>query len=68
VTVIDDWTPTGWHDLPAAQQPDWPDPAALEQVVKQLSTLPPLVFTGEARRLTSALGQVAEGNAFLLQA
>ncbi|MDQ6616838.1 MAG: 3-deoxy-7-phosphoheptulonate synthase class II [Actinomycetota bacterium] len=62
------WTPSSWRDLPAAQQPDWPDLAALEQVGKQLSTLPPLVFAGEARRLRSALAQVAAGRAFLLQA
>src|ERR1700722_5403112 len=57
-----------WRDLPAAQQPDWPDPAAVDQVQKKLSTLPPLVFAGEARRLRSALAQVASGGAFLLQA
>jgi len=57
-----------WHDLPAAQQPDWPDEAALEQAVKQLSALPPLVFAGEARSLRSALSEVAAGRAFVLQA
>ncbi|MDQ1365012.1 MAG: 3-deoxy-7-phosphoheptulonate synthase, partial [Acidimicrobiaceae bacterium] len=62
------WTPSSWRDLPAAQQPDWPDPAALEHVYKQLSTLPPLVFAGEARRLRSSLADVASGGAFLLQA
>ncbi|MDQ1393610.1 MAG: 3-deoxy-7-phosphoheptulonate synthase [Acidimicrobiaceae bacterium] len=62
------WTPSSWRDLPAAQQPDWPDPAALEHVYKQLSTLPPLVFAGEANRLRSSLAQVASGGAFLLQA
>jgi 3-deoxy-7-phosphoheptulonate synthase len=30
--------------------------------------LPPLVFAGEARKLMAALGEVAEGRAFLLQA
>jgi 3-deoxy-7-phosphoheptulonate synthase len=62
------WTPSSWRDLPAAQQPDWPDPAAFESALKALSVLPPLVFAGEARRLTSALAQVAAGRAFLLQA
>ncbi|MDQ1442485.1 MAG: 3-deoxy-7-phosphoheptulonate synthase [Acidimicrobiaceae bacterium] len=62
------WTPSSWRDLPAAQQPDWPDAAALEHVYKQLSTLPPLVFAGEARRLRSSLADVASGGAFLLQA
>ncbi|HEX3541091.1 MAG TPA: 3-deoxy-7-phosphoheptulonate synthase class II [Acidimicrobiales bacterium] len=62
------WTPSSWRDRPAAQQPDWPDPAALESAGKQLSVLPPLVFAGEARRLRAALAEVASGGAFLLQA
>ena len=33
-----------------------------------MSGLPPLVFAGEARSLTAALGEVAAGRAFLLQA
>ncbi|MGK0275305.1 MAG: 3-deoxy-7-phosphoheptulonate synthase, partial [Ilumatobacter sp.] len=36
--------------------------------LKQISTLPPLVFAGEARSLQAELAQVAAGNAFLLQA
>ncbi|MCU4185480.1 3-deoxy-7-phosphoheptulonate synthase class II [Acidiferrimicrobium sp. IK] len=62
------WTPGAWRAKPAAQQPDWPDAYALEQTLKSLSTLPPLVFAGEARHLHSALAQVARGEAFLLQA
>ncbi len=62
------WAPSSWRDRPAAQQPCWPDAAALEATLKQLSTLPPLVFAGEARNLTTALAQVADGRAFLLQA
>jgi 3-deoxy-7-phosphoheptulonate synthase len=62
------WTPDSWHARPAAQQPDWPDPAALDGAVKRLSGMPPLVFAGEARMLTDRLAQVAAGQAFLLQA
>ena len=47
--------------------PDYPDKAALDRVLAQLKTHPPLVFAGEARNLKAALGQVAEGKAFLLQ-
>jgi len=50
------------------QQPDWADGGALDAAVKTLGTMPPLVFAGEARSLTSALGRVAAGEAFLLQA
>ena len=62
------WTAASWRDHPAEQQPDWPDPGALEAVIKELSTLPPLVFAGEARSLRTQLAAVARGEAFLLQA
>jgi 3-deoxy-7-phosphoheptulonate synthase len=62
------WTPDGWHQLPAAQQPDWPDQAALEAVLGQVAALPPLVFAGEARTLQASLAEVAAGRGFLLQA
>ncbi len=62
------WSPTSWRSLPASQQPDWPDNGALDHALKQIAGFPPLVFAGEARRLTAALGQVVAGNAFLLQA
>ncbi|MGI9120297.1 MAG: class II 3-deoxy-7-phosphoheptulonate synthase [Acidimicrobiales bacterium] len=62
------WSPLSWRELAAAQQPEWPDESALDLVLKQLSTYPPLVFAGEARALTGSLAAVAEGKAFLLQA
>jgi len=40
----------------------------VDGVLKHLSTLPPLVFAGEARRLTQALAQASRGEAFVLQA
>ena len=66
--MTESWTPGSWKDHPADQQPDWPDPSALEQSLKTLTNLPPLVFAGEARSLRSALASVARGEAFLLQA
>jgi 3-deoxy-7-phosphoheptulonate synthase len=62
------WSPSSWRELPAEQQPDWPDSEALERALKHVATLPPLVFAGEARNLTHELGRVASGEAFLLQA
>jgi len=62
------WAPDSWVGLPAAQQPDWPDRAALEGVLAQLAKVPPLVFAGEARTLQQALAGVAAGHGFLLQA
>jgi 3-deoxy-7-phosphoheptulonate synthase len=64
----DAWAPTSWRALPAAQQPDWPDPAALDGVLAELARQPPLVFAGEARTLQASLATVAAGHGFLLQA
>ncbi|MEU8270756.1 class II 3-deoxy-7-phosphoheptulonate synthase [Sphaerisporangium sp. NPDC049002] len=56
-----------WRELPAAQQPDWPDLSALERVVTELQGLPPLVFAGECDELKDRLAAVARGEAFVLQ-
>ncbi|GIU85223.1 MAG: phospho-2-dehydro-3-deoxyheptonate aldolase [Acidimicrobiales bacterium] len=63
-----DWSPSSWRAKPAAQQPEWPDPEQLEEVLQTIRRMPPLVFAGEARTLTSRLADVSEGRAFLLQA
>jgi 3-deoxy-7-phosphoheptulonate synthase len=72
MTAIDrrdlDWTPDGWKHSVAAQQPDWPDEAALDAALAELRRLPPLVFAGEARTLQASLARVAEGEGFLLHA
>ena len=62
------WTPSSWRNRPAAQQPEWPDDGAFDDVLKRLGQLPPLVFAGEVRQLTESLAQVSAGKAFLLQA
>ncbi|HET8970662.1 MAG TPA: 3-deoxy-7-phosphoheptulonate synthase class II [Candidatus Nanopelagicales bacterium] len=55
-----------WAELPAAQQPQWPDAAALERATARLRALPPLVFAGECDKLTDRLGRAAAGEAFVL--
>lgn len=55
-----------WPDLPAAQQPPWPDLAELDGAVARLRRLPPLVFAGECDLLTERLGAAARGEAFVL--
>ncbi|MGC9963520.1 MAG: 3-deoxy-7-phosphoheptulonate synthase class II [Acidimicrobiales bacterium] len=62
------WHLASWRSREATQLPVWPDAAVAEEVRAELRKLPPLVFAGEARRLTRALAQVADGRAFLLQA
>ena len=55
-----------WPDLPAAQQPPWPDAAELQSAVAALSILPPLVFAGECDQLLSRLAGACRGEAFVL--
>ena len=61
------WTKSDWRNLPRVQMPEYLDAEALKSVEDRLASYPPLVFAGEARKLTRALGEVAEGRAFLLQ-
>src|SRR5258706_10210422 len=67
LTMVAKWSPETWRAKPAQQVPDYPDHAKLEAVEKRLRSYPPLVFAGEARRLTQVLGDVAQGRGFLLQ-
>ena len=66
--MTSNWTPASWNSRPAAQQPEWPDAAELDTIVGELRKLPPLVFAGEARRLTGSLAKASRGEAFVLQA
>ena len=61
------WTKSDWRAKPRVQMPDYPDMPALNGVEQTLAKMPPLVFAGEARKLKRALGEVAQGRAFLLQ-
>ncbi|MET8851700.1 3-deoxy-7-phosphoheptulonate synthase class II [Amycolatopsis sp. NPDC004625] len=52
---------------PAAQQPEWPDPARAARVAGQLHDAEPVVAPAETARLAARLASVARGEAFLLQ-
>jgi len=56
-----------WRHRPAAQQPDWPDPAAVAAISREIARIPPLVFAGECDSLKERLAAVARGEAFVLQ-
>ena len=61
------WSPDSWRACPIRQAPSYPDAAALAAVEARLRGYPPLVFAGEARRLSAQLALAAEGRAFVLQ-
>ncbi|HEY6887765.1 MAG TPA: 3-deoxy-7-phosphoheptulonate synthase class II [Solirubrobacter sp.] len=52
---------------PAAQQPAWPDPDFVTRVRLLLESVPPIAVPTEVDRLQTRLGEVARGEAFLLQ-
>lgn len=53
--------------MKALQLPEYPDQKDLDSVLQTLSSFPPIVFAGEARKLEDKLGQAAMGQAFMLQ-
>ncbi len=65
--MSNDWTPTSWHSKPALQQPAYPDLAALNIVLEQLSRLPPLVTSWEVDTLKKHIADAATGKQFVLQ-
>ena len=66
-TAHKNWTKSSWKEFTALQQPTWPEEAAVDKVLANLSTLPPLVFAGEIRSLKQLLAKAVTGDAFLLQ-
>ena len=61
------WTPNSWRDFPIKQQPTYQDEKLLKEVEEKLSTYPPIIFAGEARKLKEKLAAAGRGEAFLLQ-
>jgi len=61
------WTPDSWRDRKALQQPDYPDRAALDRVLAELRTLPPLVTSYEVVSLRDLMAEAAAGKRFVLQ-
>ncbi len=61
------WSPGSWHDRPAGQQPEYPDPARVGEVAATLAALPPLVTSWEVEKLRRQLADAAAGRRFLLQ-
>ena len=61
------WKKDSWKNFEALHIPKYEDSNQLNNVLNNLKGFPPLVFAGEVRSLRKSLGEVAEGNAFLLQ-
>ncbi len=64
---LHDWTPDSWKTKAASQVVEYPDPARLEAVMREMSALPPLVTSWEVEELKGRLAAAAAGESFLLQ-
>lgn len=58
---------SNWRALTAAQQPPWPDRAALDEVLGTLRALPTPVRAADCAGLLERMAAVSRGEAFLLQ-
>lgn len=61
------WSPNSWQQCEAVQQPIYRDAAALDDALRQLSRLPPLVTSWEIDTLRERLAEVERGQRFVLQ-
>jgi 3-deoxy-7-phosphoheptulonate synthase len=61
------WKPNSWRAKTAKHLPVYENEGKLNEVLKEISKFPPLVFAGETRTLKQTLGEVSEGKAFLFQ-
>ncbi len=65
--AVSDWTPDSWRRRRALQQPEYPDPAALDRALAELRRLPPLVTSWEVVMLREQMAEAAAGRGFVLQ-
>lgn len=67
MSLSEPWTPRSWQSRPAVQQPNYPDPQALQQALDELALLPPLVTSWEVNHLKDEIARAQRGEAFVLQ-
>ena len=63
----DRWSPDGWQSRETAQQPEYSDAAALDDALRELSALPPVVTSWEVESLREGIAAAQSGDSFVLQ-
>lgn len=61
------WSLQSWQKFNYEQAPRYPDENKLNQIVHQLTELPPLVTSGEVKKLKAAIAKAGRREAFILQ-
>lgn len=62
-----EWKIDSWKAFKALQQPEYPDQKEVDQVLEQIRSHPPLVFSGEVEKLKNEIAQAGRGERFILQ-
>jgi 3-deoxy-7-phosphoheptulonate synthase len=61
------WSPISWQQYSYLQSANYADVNQLNKIVEQLSLLPPLVTSGEVKKLKNEIARAGRGEAFILQ-
>lgn len=61
------WGKSSWRGLPIKHQPIYPNKDKVKEVLDTITTLPPLVFSGEIEKLKTELAEAGKGERFILQ-
>jgi len=67
VTVAENWSPDSWHKCNALQQATYSDEQHLQEVLRELGNLPPLVTSWEINSLREQITEAQQGRRFMLQ-
>jgi len=67
INPTNSWTPASWQQKTAAQQVTYADKNAVNNIITELTQLPPLVTPLEIEGLKKQLAEAAAGQRFLLQ-
>lgn len=65
--MINEWQPTSWQNKNQSQQVLYPSADEVGIIIRELTTLPPLVTPLEIEALKTQLAEAAQGKRFLLQ-
>jgi 3-deoxy-7-phosphoheptulonate synthase len=67
VDIAENWSPDSWQRFTALQQATYANQQELQDVLQQLSHLPPLVTSWEINSLREQIADAQEGRRFMLQ-
>ena len=65
--IMHTWSPISWQNYSYLQAATYADQEQLKKIVEQLSVLPPLVTSGEIKKLKNEIARAGRGEAFILQ-